>query len=363
MNKEKLINIILKDIEELKEIAEEIEKGGSGAKLETDIALSKATLVLQELQLLKEKYIVGNHQPVVKEVINPVLSELEPVEEPEKEQSEAHITFEVAEEQAPEDEFTEGMHEPILILDEEAKGEYGVPEEENGNSDGEEDDEAVPEGDDDGSVGDDDGSVGDDDGSVGEDDASVGDDDGSVGDDDGSVGDDDDSEGDDDGSEGDDDDSEGDDDISEEEDGDSDEDDEEFDEDEDFEEENEDEDGFEEEEDDLPQAGKTVGENFHRERSVNDMMGNKKHSNDTLDQKFAHGPISSLQLAIDINDRFLFIREMFNNDAQLYATAIKRLDSCADIREAVEYLSSNFRIKKTETSLKFVELIKRRFAK
>ena len=335
MNKEKLINIILKDIEELKEIAEEIEKGGSGAKLETDIALSKATLVLQELQLLKEKYIVGNHQPVVKEVINPVLSELEPVEEPEKEQSEAHITFEVAEEQAPEDEFTEGMHEPILILDEEAKGEYGVPEEENGNSDGEEDDEAVPEGDDDGSVGDDDGSVGDDD----------------------------DSEGDDDGSEGDDDDSEGDDDISEEEDGDSDEDDEEFDEDEDFEEENEDEDGFEEEEDDLPQAGKTVGENFHRERSVNDMMGNKNHSNDTLDQKFAHGPISSLQLAIDINDRFLFIREMFNNDAQLYATAIKRLDSCADIREAVEYLSSNFRIKKTETSLKFVELIKRRFAK
>ena len=335
MNKEKLINIILKDIEELKEIAEEIEKGGSGAKLETDIALSKATLVLQELQLLKEKYIVGNHQPVVKEVINPVLSELEPVEEPEKEQSEAHITFEVAEEQAPEDEFTEGMHEPILILDEEAKGEYGVPEEENGNSDGEEDDEAVPEGDDDGSVGDDDGSVGDDD----------------------------DSEGDDDGSEGDDDDSEGDDDISEEEDGDSDEDDEEFDEDEDFEEENEDEDGFEEEEDDLPQAGKTVGENFHRERSVNDMVGNKNHSNDTLDQKFAHGPISSLQLAIDINDRFLFIREMFNNDAQLYATAIKRLDSCADIREAVEYLSSNFRIKKTETSLKFVELIKRRFAK
>ena len=372
MNKEKLIDIILKDVEELKDIAEEIGKDGSAAKLETDIALSKATLIVQELHLLKEKYIAGNFHPVVEKTTAPVLPEQEMADEPE-EKPIVNSSFEIVEEnQTHEEEITEKISAPILILDEEADREYGDFEEkeklpiedddtflEEDNTDeegdvasdedrfevaGEEEDkidaissfddeddfdaDAIPEQEDDESDNGDDFENEEDEFA----DVEIPEDE---------------------------------DDISVEE--------PEFerrknepDEEDDSTEEVagfDGEDGLDEEEDDLPPVGKTIGENFRIGKSLNDMMGNKNNNDDTLDQKFAHGPISSLQSAIGINDRFLFIREMFNNDAQLYATAIKRLDECADLREAVEYLSSNFRIKKTETSLRFVELIKRRFAK
>ena len=311
MNKEKLINIILKDIEELKDISEEIKKDNPSQKLETDIALSKATIILQEFQLLKEKYILENfHQPVIEIQKNFVSAETK-VEEKAQEEPAIPATPNVLheEEQVPE----EYVPEPMIIIDEEAvedddteDDDFEVSETEHQlvemiESDEEEEDEQVQDEDE----------------------------------------------------------------IEEESDFDENEDkDEENEEENSFEEEDEfeDEDDFEEEDEEIappPFEKRTVGENFHSEMSLNDRLEN----NNTLDQKISHSPISSLQSAIGINDRFLFIREVFNNDSTLYATAIKRIDGCANIKEAVDYLSSNFKIKKTETSLKFVELIKRRFAK
>ena len=344
MNKEKLIHIILKDIEELKEITEEIVKDGAVTKLETDIALSKATLVVQELQLLKEKYIAGITPPVMKEVVTPILSKQEPVEELEEEPI-AHDTFEIVEEeQKPEEnEITQQVSAPILILDEEADGEDDDFEE--NNDDASEEDEEPTEDDDISEEKENDETLEiDNDFNPEEDDISEEEEENDNDSENDSLKEIDDKFDDDDISE--DDDNEIQEEDSEEE-----------------EEEDDDDDGLEDEEDDLQPETRTVGENFHMGKSLNDMMGNKNNNEDTLDQKFAHGPINSLQSAIGINDRFLFIREIFNNDEQLYSTAIKRLDECRDIRDAVDYLSSNFRIKKTETSLRFVDLIKRRFAK
>lgn len=102
-----------------------------------------------------------------------------------------------------------------------------------------------------------------------------------------------------------------------------------------------------------------VGETFQKERSVNDVIGEKKSSESML----TSGPISSLRSAIGLNDRFLFIREIFDNNTEKYNNVIDKLDKLETIQQAVEYLKANLSLQKNDTSLKFVELLKRRFSK
>ena len=67
-------------------------------------------------------------------------------------------------------------------------------------------------------------------------------------------------------------------------------------------------------------------------------------------------------ITVGINDRFQYIRELFDGSSDKYTEAVSSLDSMSNINEAVAYLQHNFKWKKNETSLKFVNLIKRRFA-
>lgn len=102
-----------------------------------------------------------------------------------------------------------------------------------------------------------------------------------------------------------------------------------------------------------------IGETFQKERSLNDAMGEQKSTESALN----NGPISSLRAAIGLNDRFLFIREIFDNNTEKYNTVIENLDKLETIQQAVEYLKSNLSLQKNDTSMKFVDLLKRRFSK
>jgi dihydroorotate dehydrogenase len=64
-----------------------------------------------------------------------------------------------------------------------------------------------------------------------------------------------------------------------------------------------------------------------------------------------------------LNDRFLFIKEIFNNNSEKYNTIIDQLDKMETIQQAVDYLKVNLSLQKNETSMKFVDLLKRRFTK
>lgn len=102
-----------------------------------------------------------------------------------------------------------------------------------------------------------------------------------------------------------------------------------------------------------------IGETFQKERSLNDAMGEQKSTESALN----NGPISSLRAAIGLNDRFLFIREIFDNNTEKYNTVIDNLDKLETIQQAVEYLKANLSLQKNDTSMKFVDLLKRRFSK
>ncbi len=101
-----------------------------------------------------------------------------------------------------------------------------------------------------------------------------------------------------------------------------------------------------------------LGDSFTKDRSLNDFITDDSVK---LEHKLSNMPVSSLQSAIGINDRFQYIRELFDGNADLYNETVAKLDSMNEIKEAVVFLQNNFKWKKTDVSLKFVNLLKRRF--
>ena len=109
--------------------------------------------------------------------------------------------------------------------------------------------------------------------------------------------------------------------------------------------------------DETIKEGQVLGDKFLKGKSLNDMVtdGGK------LEHKLSKMPLSSIRAAIGINDRFLYTRELFDGNAELFSEAVTSLDNMDTIKEAVSYLRDNFKWRKNETSLKFVDLVKRRF--
>jgi hypothetical protein len=112
-----------------------------------------------------------------------------------------------------------------------------------------------------------------------------------------------------------------------------------------------------EEENKAIEPASRLGDSFLKGKSLNDLITDQNK----LEFKLSNRPVTNIQTAIGINDRFQYIRELFDGDNQKFMDAVKTLDSKQNIKEAVDYLRNNFKWKKNETSLKFVNLVKRRF--
>lgn len=114
-----------------------------------------------------------------------------------------------------------------------------------------------------------------------------------------------------------------------------------------------------EDEDTATDVGRRLGDSFLQKNSVNDILATE---NANLEHKLSNRPVASIRAAIGINDRFQYIRELFDGSGDTFGKTVADIDSMDDIKQAVEYLQQNFKWKKNETSLKFVNLVKRRFA-
>lgn len=120
---------------------------------------------------------------------------------------------------------------------------------------------------------------------------------------------------------------------------------------------NDDDDEMLDEEAEKSEANSRLGDSFLKGKSLNDLVTDQNK----LEFKLSNRPVSSMKTAIGINDRFQYIRELFDGSSEKFAETVHELDSKPDLKEAVDYLRQNFRWKKNETSLKFVNLVKRRF--
>lgn len=102
---------------------------------------------------------------------------------------------------------------------------------------------------------------------------------------------------------------------------------------------------------------KSIGDTIIKQKSLNEILSDTHK----LDQKLASSPIQKLESAIGLNDRFQYIRELFKNDAGLFQQTVKEIDGMDNFEDAIGYLDQNYKWEKNDTSIKFAQLVKRRF--
>lgn len=110
-------------------------------------------------------------------------------------------------------------------------------------------------------------------------------------------------------------------------------------------------------------------------KDLNEVMATKEASlNDKLKEEVkevAHvlndSPVRDLRRAIGINDRFVFISELFRNDEVMYERSIKTINSFRILPEAQYWIERELKVKlgwdeNKESTRHFYQLVKRRFS-
>ncbi|MFW5707904.1 MAG: hypothetical protein ACOC12_08290, partial [Bacteroidota bacterium] len=78
-------------------------------------------------------------------------------------------------------------------------------------------------------------------------------------------------------------------------------------------------------------------------------------------------PVANIKEAIGINEKFLFINELFSGDLKAYNDAVQQLNNCSSIQEAFELLNrytEDFQWdgqRSAETIEKFANIVQRRY--
>jgi hypothetical protein len=110
-------------------------------------------------------------------------------------------------------------------------------------------------------------------------------------------------------------------------------------------------------------------------KELNEVMATQQTSlNDKLKEEVkevAHvlndAPVRDLRRAIGINDRFVFISELFRNDEVMYERSIKTINSFRILPEAQYWIERELKVKlgwdeNKESTRHFYQLVKRRFS-
>ena len=95
--------------------------------------------------------------------------------------------------------------------------------------------------------------------------------------------------------------------------------------------------------------------------SFHEKLSGLKHEEEITDL-LKSKPVSTLAEAIGINDKFLFIRELFNGSLESYNNAIDRLETAPDLTAAKEIVSSFTHAgEENEVMQQLMDLLKRKF--
>ena len=99
-------------------------------------------------------------------------------------------------------------------------------------------------------------------------------------------------------------------------------------------------------------------------RSLNDLF-TKQQEDRSLGSQFQHAKVGDLTKAISINDKFTFIKELFNNKGEEFSAAIQKLNQCPNMDAAfdcLEGLKKQHYWDSTSTSyLSLCDLLRRKF--
>jgi hypothetical protein len=126
---------------------------------------------------------------------------------------------------------------------------------------------------------------------------------------------------------------------------------------------------------DVMEETPTLVQHNNRQKELHELIGEKKDSlNDKLKQEkieLAHvlkdAPIKDLRKAIGVNDKFLFINELFRGDEGMYERSIKTINAFHILPEAEYWINRELKVKlgwndSKETVQHFYQLVRRRFS-
>jgi hypothetical protein len=110
----------------------------------------------------------------------------------------------------------------------------------------------------------------------------------------------------------------------------------------------------------------SIAEKFHSEKkTMNDQLASGESDN-SIGNKMQQSHITDLKSAIGINDKFLFINELFKGDLASYNRAIENLNFCHSKQEALEKLNDlRYQFNWSENTgsyLRLTDFLKRRYA-
>lgn len=80
-------------------------------------------------------------------------------------------------------------------------------------------------------------------------------------------------------------------------------------------------------------------EQASKPRSLNDLFMEHKEDR-SLGFQYQHAKVGDLTKAISINEKFTFIKELFNNHGEEFSAAIQQLNQCANMDEAFDQLET-----------------------
>ncbi len=99
-------------------------------------------------------------------------------------------------------------------------------------------------------------------------------------------------------------------------------------------------------------------------RSLNDLLNEQKKDN-SIANKFRQSRVEDLSKAISLNDKFLFIKELFQNKGGDFSNAIQTLNKCETMEDAMDEIELLIKYygwdTSTESYLSFCDLVKRKF--
>ena len=106
-------------------------------------------------------------------------------------------------------------------------------------------------------------------------------------------------------------------------------------------------------------------EEIQTDESINERIS-KGMTKETLAQKHAKSAIQDIQKYIGINQRFSFIKNLFNDDKAAYDDAVAKLNTCASFLEADDFIHNELFEKynwdeNTVHVIKFIDLVERRY--
>lgn len=99
----------------------------------------------------------------------------------------------------------------------------------------------------------------------------------------------------------------------------------------------------------------------NRPESFNEKLGSLKHDDDVL-ELIKTKPVSTISEAIGINDKYLFIKEIFNGDQESYHQVLLKLESAGCLEDAKSIIMTYAGEKRENEAFKmFISILKRKF--